>query len=478
MKLPFFGPSYVSRAIPMAVQECINWYFEPNESQQGEQGAMIGTPGTVAAYDLSSFAIGRIRGQQTSNDYHFVVVDNAVIRFDTYLANPTLVGYIPSDVKPVSMAENGIEMVIAHTGGWSVYNFATGAFADVPDAPVNSIIAYIDSYIVGTNPANGTYVWSNIANALVVDGLSFASAEGAPDFINSLIVDHRELLLFGLNSLETLYNTENAEAPFQRSGNSFIEHGCIAPYSVAKINNTVVWLGADKNGAGIVSALNGGAQQRLGTHALEYEFSTYGDLSDAIGFSYQEEGHSFYVLSFPTANKTWCYDFSTQYWHQRAYRDPNTGELQRIRANNIAYLPRLGKHVIGDYENPMLYFMALDNYSDDGNPIYRARSFMVPDADGLNQRHHEIEVFAEGGNADDPAALNNEAKIWLERSIDYGRSYKNLGYRGVGKQGNFQKRSIWKRLGIHRHAAYRVCVSSAIKWTITKVTGKGKPLTR
>ena len=476
MKLNIFGPSYKSRAIPMAQQECVNQYFEPNEAGQG--GAYIGTPGLVAAYDLSSFAIGRIRGQQTSNDYHFVVVDNAVIRFDTYLANPTVVGYILSDVTPVSMAENGIEMVIAHTGGWSVYNFATGAFADVPDAPINSIIAYIDSYIVGTNPANGTYVWSNIANALVVDGLSFASAEGAPDFINSLIVDHRELLLFGLNSLETLYNTGDTEAPFQRSGNSFIEHGCIAPYSVAKINNTVVWLGADKNGAGIVSALNGGAQQRLGTHALEYEFSTYGDLSDAIGFSYQEEGHSFYVLSFPTANKTWCYDFSTQQWHQRSYRDPTTGLSQRIRANNIAYLPRLGKHVIGDYENPMLYFMALDNYSDDGNAIYRERSFPGFDGGGKRIRYDMFEALIECGNSNSAESPTLEPSVWLEMSTDYGRSFHGLGIRSIGKQGEFRKRAIWRRLGIHRHVIFKICFSSPVKYTLSGANGMGKELAK
>lgn len=478
MKLPFFGPSYVSRAIPMSVQECINWYFEPNESQQGEQGAMIGTPGLELCEDLSGDDIGPIRGIKRGGGYVFVVTHQLVFRFDSDMTNILLVGSIPAGESLVSIDENGLEIVFAHTAGWSVYNYASGLFADVADSPANSIIGYMDSYIFGTNPENGTYIWSNIANASIIDGLSFASAEGAPDKINTLIVDHRELLLFGEYSLEPLYSSGDPEQPAQRSGNSFIEHGCIAPYSVAKINNTVVWLGSDKNGSGIVSTISGGSQQRISTHGIEHEFASYSTLADAEAYTYQDEGHSFYVLSFPTANKTWVYDFATQWWAERAYRDPSTGQLGRHRSRCIEYLPEIGLHLVGDYQSPKLYYMKLDAYSDNGDPIYRARSFMVPDADGMNQRHHEIQVFAECGNANDAASLDSEAKIWLERSLDYGRSYKNLGYRGVGKLGNFQKRSIWKRLGIHRHAAYRVCVSSAIKWTITKVTGKGKPLTR
>ena len=40
--------------------------------------------------------------------------------------------------------------------------------------------------------------------------------------------------------------------------------------------------------------------------------------SDDGGYTYQQDGHSFYMLTFPTVSKTWCYDTSIGIWHERA----------------------------------------------------------------------------------------------------------------------------------------------------------------
>ena len=47
-------------------------------------------------------------------------------------------------------------------------------------------------------------------------------------------------------------------------------------------------------------------------------------IADAIAFAYQQEGHVFYVLTFPTGDATWVLDLTTTekigypVWHQRA----------------------------------------------------------------------------------------------------------------------------------------------------------------
>jgi hypothetical protein len=91
----------------------------------------------------------------------------------------------------------------------------------------------------------------------------------------------------------------------------FIEHGCVAKHSVAKHDLTVFWLSKDKDGQGVVIAGKNYAAGRISTHAIEQEFSTYSRLDDAIGYTYQQGGHPFYVLSFPTANRTWVFDMAT-----------------------------------------------------------------------------------------------------------------------------------------------------------------------
>ena len=48
------------------------------------------------------------------------------------------------------------------------------------------------------------------------------------------------------------------------------------------------------------------------------------DISDARAFTYQKDGHHFYVLTFPTGNKTFVFDASTSLWHERNATVPST----------------------------------------------------------------------------------------------------------------------------------------------------------
>ena len=58
-------------------------------------------------------------------------------------------------------------------------------------------------------------------------------------------------------------------------------------------------------------------------------------------------GHAFYVLVFPTADKTWVYDITTGHWHQWMWLDTN-GDEHRHRANCYALVA--GVPVVGDWQ--------------------------------------------------------------------------------------------------------------------------------
>jgi hypothetical protein len=76
--------------------------------------------------------------------------------------------------------------------------------------------------------------------------------------------------------------------------------------------------------------------------------------------SYQQDGHEFYVLTFPTADKTWCYDVTTQLWHRRASRDAQ--RLHRERTNCAAFFQ--GLNLFGDYSRGLLYEASLSAFTD------------------------------------------------------------------------------------------------------------------
>jgi hypothetical protein len=69
------------------------------------------------------------------------------------------------------------------------------------------------------------------------------------------------------------------------------------------LDNTVYWLGGDADGGGIVWKLNGYTPERVSHDGLEYAIQNYARTDDAQAYSYQQEGHTFYVLTFPSARR-------------------------------------------------------------------------------------------------------------------------------------------------------------------------------
>jgi hypothetical protein len=265
---------------------------------------------------------------------------------------------------PVSIADNGTQIFLAANGPSYIYNEVTNVFAQIadPDFPGAVTVAYLDGYFVFNQP-NSQIIWvSQLLDGTSVDPLDFASAEGSPDGVVGLIADHRELWVFGTDSVEVWYNSGAADFPLTRIQGAFNEIGCVSAYTIAKMDNGLFWLGTDARGQGIVYRANGYTGVRISTHAIEYAIAQYGNISDAIAYTYQQEGHAFYVLTFPSGNATWVYDVATQAWHERAGLD--SGAFMRHRSNCQCNFG--GNIIVGDFQNGNIYTFDLDVYADNG----------------------------------------------------------------------------------------------------------------
>jgi hypothetical protein len=363
MKTPILGSAYVARSINAADNRMVNLFPEVIPEGGKEAAFLNRAPGLNF---LQTVGTGPIRGlwaHQTNGSDFYVVSGNGFYKLTGLNATPTLLGTV-TGTGPVSIADNGTQMFIAANGPSYIYNEVTNVFAQItdPDFAGAVTVAYLDGYFVFNQP-NSQIIWvSQLLDGTSVDPLDFASAEGSPDGVVGLIADHRELWVFGTDSVEVWYNSGAADFPLTRIQGAFNEIGCVSAYTIAKMDNGLFWLGTDARGQGIVYRANGYTGVRISTHAVEYAIAQYGNISDAIAYTYQQEGHAFYVLTFPSGNATWVYDVATQAWHERAGFDD--GEFMRHRSNCQCNFG--GNIIVGDFENGNIYTFDLDVYADNG----------------------------------------------------------------------------------------------------------------
>ncbi len=312
--------------------------------------------------------------------------------------------------------------------------------------------------------------------AVTFDPLDFASAETNAEPIVAHIVNHNELLLFKESVTEIWRDSGNSDFPYSRDGNAAIEQGCAAKYSLTALDNTVFWIGRDKTGQGIVWRMNGYTPQRVSHDGVEFAIQGYSDISDAWAYAYQQEGHTFYVLNFPTGNATWVYDVKESAWHERAYLVPSTGQLQRHRATCHMFFG--GQHVVGDWENGKLYALDLSIYTDNGDAQLALRSCAhVFDSNNKQLRIDWLEVLIEAGIGLQ-TGQGSDPVIMVRWSRDGGHTWSPLRSMSMGKVGAFRTRARTGRLGKARDWVFEISVTDPVKRVIISATIDGKVQSR
>lgn len=449
------GAAYTARAKAFDAQRCVNMYPEVSGSGSSLSVAMLlGTPGLATWVTCGA---GPIRALFRYNPQTLIVVSGGeVYRVNNTGVATLLTGAIATGTTPVSIASNGTLMMLT-TGSANAYFIDPALNTVVPVADPDFIaggnVGFLDGYFVWNVPGTGQFQYTQLYGTSI-DGLDFATAEGSPDNIVASIVNYRELWLFGENSTEVWYNQGDSDNVFARIQGAYMEVGCAAADSVAKMDNTVFWLGADDRGQGVVYRATGYTPQRCSTHAIEYAIAQYATVSDAIGYTYQQEGHSFYVLTFPTGNATWVFDAATNLWHERAYRTDD-GLLNRHRSNCQATFN--GQTIVGDWENGKVYTMALDTFSDDGAVIPRIRAApYVTNDDNYYMTFDWLHLDMETGVT---------GVAVLQWSDDDGKTWSNELQADLGALGE-TVRVRWRRLGKSRARVFRVTITDSVRVAI------------
>lgn len=502
MRLPLTGGMYQARSVIASAQRQVNLYAEKNEETAPFPFTYYLTPG------LTPLIMGPglpSRCSYTASNGNFYEVIGSTVYSTSSSWQRTSLGTIGTATTPVSMADNGLVILIVDgsPNGYCI-DMTSNAFAAVTGQAGAFYgadrVDYMGTFFVlnrpGTaqwylslslvNQANLTGTVSPDATAAAFDPLDIASKAGYPDFLQGIIVMHSEAWLIGTKTTEVWYNAGNPDFAFGQLPGVFIEHGTVAKYSLAKQDLSVFWLSQDQQGQSIVVMGNQYAAKRISTHAIEQQIQSYSTVSDAIGFTYQQLGHVFYVLTFPSGDATWVYDVSEGIWHERVWIDTD-GTEHRHRANNCANA--YGVNVVGDWQTGSLYQLDLGNLTDFGGSILRRRGFPTLRQDGSRVEYTRLLLYYDVGEiANSPSASNDIAlldqsgnplldntgnvldddsspavitvlpgpQISLRYSDNGGKTWGNPLTKGIGATGDFNTSVVFSRLGVGRNRVFEV----------------------
>lgn len=362
---------------------------------------------------------------------------------------------------------NGSYTQVPLTGG-----SGTGAVADiqVSGATVTGVtiddpgIGYLVGDILSANASDiggsgsgFTYTIDTVAPAF--DPLDIAAKSGSADPIIAILTVYQNLWLIGSLTTEIWVGTGAADFFFQQVQGVYIEHGCLAQYSVANQDVLCFWLMQDRQGKGVVMQGIGLGVTEISTPFLVAQIQSYQVNNDAIGFCFQQADHAFYVLIFPTANKGWLYDLKTKQWSEWNWLDA-FGGLNRPRAN-CAMLWQ-GLNVVGDFQNGQILELDFDTFTDTGGPIARFRTFAHMIDDGDRVVYKQFIASMQVGTANPPEP-DIDFPVSLRFSDDGGITYGNALEQSLGQGGQFETQPSWWRLGKARDRLFELSWSAPFK---------------
>lgn len=359
------GGSDLLQASRANAARTINFFPETIRGQGAKTDKWLKpTPGMIPFATIVG-ADGAVRGEFQQDGRMFTVVGTGFYEVFTD-GSYTKYGTVTDDGGYASFASNGtagFQVMVVVTGLGYIFDLLANTFTAITDPDFITfprMVDFMDGYFIVSQTNTRAFQISALEDGTSWDALDVAERSEGSDSLVALIRSHREIWLLGSKTSEVWYDNGDALFPFAPVQGVFIEHGAAAPFAVIRINETLIWLEVSELGNGTVVMANGFNPSQISTYTIALEIQQGFDLTACVGWGYQEDGHSFYVLLTPGATSPFdtskCLDLTEGEWHERATWNATTCRWEQHRGRCHAFC--FGKHLVGDRLTGTIYDMS------------------------------------------------------------------------------------------------------------------------
>lgn len=448
--------------------------------------AYITIPGSEEVYTHGSG--DNTRALFNNFDNLFGIFGTNVTIFNSGLI-PTSVGNLMTSAGYVGIQSNNSKQIlfVDNVDGW-VYDYSgaptftqisAAAFTDL-NGPLD--VDYLDGHMIVGFSGSNMWAISDIDNASMWDALNRAElTSGSDERITGIRVINRRIFIFGRYVTERWYNTGAASSfPFVRDDNLVLQYGCAATGSIVVGNLTnqetiLVWLASQKNGYPTIRISDGGSSHPISDAAINYQLERFTTYDDACGYIYSIDGHTFYLINFPTEQKCFVYDFDTQKWHTQEMIDESTyfGSTHSFFNN---------KHYLGHYNAPKISELNSDLVKNENEAIHTRRTTSIFSLD-TNERIEIKRLYLQmrqgtGHKTTTPTSaftydsFNLKPQIYMSHSADGGYTFGQQRMNEVGAVGESKWSTYWDGFEYGDKHVVRLETFNAVKTILVNMSAE------
>ena len=449
------GASYTSRSRPLSAQRTVNFLPEVQQNASSKSPFVLHSFPGLKAFSVKGGVDRGIFAHQLSlyhvSELELFSVDQA--------GGSTLLGTISGTDRCIFAGIGSNVIVVTDGKAWQ-WNGTTLTQVTDADLETPRSVAHLNNQVLYDGDG-GRFASSDVGDATSIDGLNYATAESSADGLVRVYVFKQLVYLFGEETTETWFNSGVGAPPFDRVEGGIIPIGLGAIHSVASNDQWIYWLGDDRE----VYAAQGAVAQKIATSAISHAIAQYDIVDDAVGACFTWEGQSYYLLTFPNADRSWVFSESNQFpWFELS-----SGTVGGRSVIN-GYAKAFGRHFVTDHRNGNIYELDGDTYTDDGATVVRTRCTgpihgELLGAPGKRLEMSRFELILETGTGL-VSGQGSDPVVMLQFSDDGGRTFGTELRGKTGKLGEYQIKVEWHALGSFLERIIRIHTSDPVFFSI------------
>lgn len=283
------------------------------------------------------------------------------------------------------------------------------------------------------------FAFTDVLDVASISALNYYTAESSPDSLIAGRVVGELYYLFGSKTIEPWAQTGNADDPFSLQPGMTQQVGCFCRDGIIGADNTLFFV----DDAGNPRRLAQGSSP-----ILNPEDPWVSDLLRAAGAEnirgivYQDRAHVF--VGWRTPIGTVVYDVLTQQWHTRSTLNTDTWRYTAIVTAGtrtfVADADGCFDELSRDYTSEHMA-----DASTMGTEIMREFSAYLPTQSGrMAIKTAKLECAKGVGSA---TGQGSDPMVEMRQSKDGGNTFTSWRAKGIGRQGEYSKRTIWRRRG-------------------------------